>query len=54
MKNFSLPSSSIPPWAKEINDDVWKNKLLSKLEDKKPETSDESIPNESASKSNES
>ena len=31
MKNFTLPLAAIPPWAKDISEDDWKSKLISKI-----------------------
>ena len=35
MSGFSLPSSSIPQWAKQVPEDVWKNELIKGLQERK-------------------
>lgn len=34
MTNISLPSSSIPEWARVVPEDRWKNSLLTSLENR--------------------
>jgi len=36
MSGFSLPTSSIPAWAKQVPEDVWKNELIKGLQERKP------------------
>lgn len=40
MSNISLPTSSIPEWARVVPEDRWKNTLLSTLENRTTHNSD--------------
>ena len=35
MSGFSLPTSAIPEWAKQVPEEVWKTELLDGLKKKK-------------------
>jgi len=38
MKKISLPVDAVPPWAKEVDETVWKSKLIDKISERTSDT----------------